>query len=206
MIDRKSLTTVAVAAAVAVALALAARDSLKAPVVVQPFPKEVLMEPPAKAAPDLPKLVELKGGGTRDLGKPPGDKLLVLHFWATWCAPCVEEFPGVVAFWKENRSNPRVELLTVSVDDGWPAVEGWLKKSGAAGIPVALDPKRLTAKAFGTEKFPETYLITPDGTVLEHYEGAIDWAAPGFRRQVADFAAFAARPVGSVKPAKAPKG
>jgi thiol-disulfide isomerase/thioredoxin len=199
MIDRKSFTTVAVAAAVAAALALAARDSLKAPVVTRPFPKELRMEPP-KAAPDLPKLVELRGGGTRDLGKPPGDKLLVVHFWATWCAPCVEEFPGVVAFWKEFRSNPNVELLTVSVDDGWPAVEGWLKKSGAAGIPVALDPKRLTAKAFGTEKFPETYVITADGTVLERYEGAIDWASPGFRRQITDFAAV------NSKPMKIPKG
>jgi thiol-disulfide isomerase/thioredoxin len=202
MIDTKSLTTVAVAAAVAAALAFAARDSLKAPVVVRPIPNEVRVGPPAKPAPDLPKLVELPGGGTRDLSKPPGDKLLVVHFWATWCAPCVEEFPGVVAFWKQFRSNPKVELLTVSVDEGWPAVEGWLKKSGAAGIPVALDPKRLTAKAFGTEKFPETYVITADGTVLERYEGAIDWNAPGFRQQITDFAAVASKP----QRRKAPKG
>lgn len=202
MIDRKSLTTVAVAAAVAAALALAARDSLKAPVVVRPFPNEVRVAPPAKLAPDLPKLVELPGGGTRDLSKPPADRILVLHFWATWCAPCVEEFPGVVAFWKQFRSNPNVELLTVSVDDGWPAVNGWLKKAGASGIPVALDPKRLTAKAFGTEKFPETYVLTADGTVLERYEGAIDWNAPGFRQQITDFAAVASKP----QRRKVPKG
>ena len=203
MIDTRSLRIVAAAAVVAAALAFLVKDSLKEPVVVRPFPKAALMEPPATAAPGLPKLVELPGGGTRDLGKPPGDRLLVVHFWATWCAPCVEEFPGVVAFWKEYRSNPNVELLTVSVDDGWPAVEGWLKKTGASGIPVALDPKRLTAKAFGTEKFPETYVITADGIVLERYEGAIDWNSPGFRQQIADFAAVASKPQ---KIPKAPKG
>jgi thiol-disulfide isomerase/thioredoxin len=200
MIDRKSLTTVAVAAVVAAALALAVRDSLRAPAAVHPFPADVRTGASGKAAPDLPKLVELKGGGTRDLGKPPGDRILVLHFWATWCAPCVDEFPGVVAFWKKFRSNPKVELLTVSVDDDWPVVEAWLKKSGGAGIPVALDPKRLTAKAFGTEKFPETYVITADGAVLERYEGPIDWASPGFRQQIADFAAVAGKPL------RVPKG
>ncbi len=203
MIDKKSVPIVVAAAVVAVALALLAKDSLKAPVVVRPIPPEIRMEPLPRRAPDLPKLVELPGGGTRDLGKPPGDRILVLHFWATWCAPCVEEFPGVVAFWKEFKSNPKVELLTVSVDEGWPAVNSWLKKAGAASIPVALDPKRLTAKAFGTEKFPETYVLTADGTLLERYEGAIDWNSPGFRQQIADFAAVASKPQ---KIPKAPKG
>jgi len=64
------------------------------------------------------------------------------------------------------------------VDDGWPPSKA-AEKIGGGGIPVALDPKRLTAKAFGTEKFPETYVITADGILLERYEGAIDWNSPG---------------------------
>jgi len=194
MIDKKSLPFLAAAALVAAALSFLVKDSLREPEVVRPVPKDLLMEPPPKPKANLPKTVELPGGGTRDLAKAPGDRLLVVHFWATWCAPCVEEFPGVVAFWKEYRSNPKIELLTVSVDDKWPVVEGWLKKTGAAGIPVALDPKRLAAKAFGTEKFPETYVLAASGAVLERYEGAIDWSAPGFRQRIGEFIQVASKP------------
>src|SRR5438067_8894697 len=65
--------------------------------------------------------VQLPGGATRDVSRPAG-KLLVVHFWATWCAPCVEELPGLLAYAREIKNDPSVELLAVSVDDDWGTV------------------------------------------------------------------------------------
>jgi thiol-disulfide isomerase/thioredoxin len=135
----------------------------------------------APATPEA-RLVSLPGGAVRDLAKPPG-KLLIVHFWATWCPPCVEEFPSLLRFWREYGKNPRVELLAVSVNEDWKTVDDWMKKVGAVGIPLALDPKREAARAFGTEKFPETYVLSASGEVVDKFVGPVAWTSPAFRKQ-----------------------
>jgi len=174
MIDKKRVPFLLGAVLVTALLAFLAKDALREPPIVRALPKarETL----------APRPVSLPGGAIRDLGKPPG-KLLVLHFWATWCPPCVEEFPSLVRFWKEYGRNPNVELLAVSVDEDWKTVDGWMKKVGAAGVPLALDPKRATARAFGTEKFPETYVLSSSGEVVEKFIGPIQWTSPAFRKE-----------------------
>lgn len=125
---------------------------------------------PARAA--LP--VTQRDGASRDLSRPSG-RLLVVHFWATWCAPCEEELPGLLAWSRGVKDASDVEVLAVSVDESWEKVDGWLKKRGAEGLPLALDPKGATARIFGTVKFPETWFLSGDGAVLAHWVGPRDW-------------------------------
>jgi thiol-disulfide isomerase/thioredoxin len=174
MIDKKRVPVLLGAVLVTAVLAFLARDALREPQIVRAVPKaiETLAARP----------VSLPGGAIRDLGKPPG-KLLVLHFWATWCPPCVEEFPSLLAFWKEVGKNPNVELLAVSVDEEWKTVDDWMKKVGAGGIPLALDPMRTTATAFGTVKFPETYVLSSSGEIVEKFIGPLQWTSPAFRKE-----------------------
>ncbi|MGE5344838.1 MAG: TlpA family protein disulfide reductase [Acidithiobacillales bacterium] len=180
MIDRKSLPVLAVAAVIAAGLAFLAKDSLKTPKSSATLPLA-----PAEAASVAPgpRLVSLPGGGTRDLSRPPG-QLLILHFWATWCPPCVEEFPALLRFWKEYEKKPGLALLAVSVDENWKTVNDWVRSVGATGIPVALDPERNTAKAFGTEKFPETYVLSPSGQVVDKFIGPVPWTSPAVRKRI----------------------
>jgi cytochrome c biogenesis protein CcmG, thiol:disulfide interchange protein DsbE len=181
MIDRKSLPVLAVAAVAAAVLAYVARDSLRAPMTVRTLPAASASLPKTTTASS--RLVALPDGKTRDLAAPPG-KLLILHYWATWCPPCVSEFPDLARFWKENGEKRGLELLAVSVDEDWQTVDDWLRKNGITGIPLALDPRRTSAKAFGTEKFPETYVLSPSGEVVDKFVGAILWSDPAVRKRI----------------------
>jgi len=170
-LSKSRIALLALGAIVTIALGITYRGALTKGSV------RVTEPPPAAAAKKAgPSPVTLRDGTTRDLSAPSG-KLLVVHFWATWCAPCEEELPGLIAWWKEAKADPRIELVAVSVDEDWKVVDGFLAKRNAGDLPLALDPKRSAASAFGTEKFPETWFLSPNGEVLLHQVGAQDWSS-----------------------------
>jgi thiol-disulfide isomerase/thioredoxin len=181
-LSRGKLVTIGVGAAVAAVLTVLGHNAL------QPYRGDLKFTPARRSLG-----VETRTGGSRDLGKPPG-KLLVLHFWATWCPPCVEEMPGLLAFARETKSDPSIELLAVSVDDDWKTVEEWLKAHGASDLPLALDPKRAVASRMGTDKFPETYIISPTGVKLAYVKGPVDWTSREVRQQIEDLKRSSAAP------------
>jgi cytochrome c biogenesis protein CcmG/thiol:disulfide interchange protein DsbE len=180
MIDRKRLLVLAAAAAAAAVAAFLAKDSLRP---AEPGPAPPPSPKEAAGAVPSPRLVSLPGGGTLDLSLPPG-RLLIVHFWATWCPPCVDEFPALLRFWKEYGKKPGLALLAVSVDEDWKTVDDWIRKMGAGSVPLALDPGRTTAKAFGTEKFPETYVLSPSGQVVDKFIGPVPWTSPAVRNRI----------------------
>ncbi len=112
-------------------------------------------------------------GGTVRLTDYRG-KVVMLHFWATWCPPCVEEMPALDHLYRMFRGKD-FEVITVSVDEGGaPAVKSFMQKRGLV-LPVALDPDRSVAAQYGTFKFPETYVIDYKGVVRLKVVGSLDW-------------------------------
>ncbi len=167
---RSQIVTLAVAALLAALLVPFVRNALRPPAA-------------ARVVPRAAATVALKGGGTRSLAPAEG-KVLIVHFWATWCAPCVEEIPGLVAYTREMKGRDDLEVLTVSVDERWETVEPWLAAHGAADLPLALDPKKEAATRMGTLKFPETYVLSPTGAILLHLVGPADWTSADVRRRI----------------------
>jgi thiol-disulfide isomerase/thioredoxin len=114
-----------------------------------------------------------RGGGQVDLAALRG-KVVLVNFWATWCPPCIEEMPSLEKFARAYD----VEVLAVSVDDGWEPVEKFLGKN--TPFRVALDQGAKVSQVYGTTKFPESYLVDRDGKARLKFIGPRNWADPSF--------------------------
>jgi thiol-disulfide isomerase/thioredoxin len=127
-------------------------------------------------------VVFTRDGKPVDLGKSTG-KVALIHFWATWCPPCVEELPELQKFWDRFRKRGDIDLYAVSVDDSWKDIEEF-RRGTPFDLPVFLDSKASTAHRFGSRKFPETYVVGRDGRVLYHLSEAVDWDSPEIEQNI----------------------
>jgi thiol-disulfide isomerase/thioredoxin len=111
----------------------------------------------------------------------PTGKLLLVNFWATWCGPCVTEFPELQATYRMYR-NRGFDFVSVSSDDpdDKPKVMEFLKKNHATGRNLQF----ATPDTFGLQEafdpampaaVPFTVLIAPNGDVLFQQLGELDF-------------------------------
>ncbi len=104
-------------------------------------------------------------------------KMVMVHFWATWCPPCVEEMPTLDKLNNALKGTDFV-MLTVSVDEsGVEAVAPFMLRNRLS-LPVLFDPGGEVAGRYGTFKFPETYIVDREGVVRFKVIGSRDWAEP----------------------------
>ena len=109
-------------------------------------------------------------------------KVVLLNFWVSSCGPCKEEMPDLGELAHILKPQNDVALVTVSVDDGPDDVRDLLKTllREDPPFPVLFDPggaEAVKAK-FGTELFPETWLIDKRGVIRARFDGARPWKDP----------------------------
>jgi cytochrome c biogenesis protein CcmG/thiol:disulfide interchange protein DsbE len=107
-------------------------------------------------------------GETIDLESLRG-KPVILNFWATWCGPCYDEHPTLVA---NARNLPNVQFVGVVFNDDEDKIQRFLAQRGAA-YPTLLDANGKTAIAYGVGGVPETYFINPAGTIVAKFAGPL---------------------------------
>jgi len=103
-------------------------------------------------------------------------QVVVLNIWASWCPPCVEETPAMIAMQQRLKAKG-VTIVGVSIDEDNDAYHRFLKEHGVNFVTVR-DPDRKTANLYGTFAWPETYIIDRKGVIRRKFIGAADWTSP----------------------------
>lgn len=120
--------------------------------------------------------------GTKISRSDFGGKVLVINFWATWCPPCVEEMPSLQAM--AQRLGPKgLVVLGVSVDRNEASYKRFVQRNGLQ-FETSRDPGANISAEYGTFKYPETYVIGRDGTVLQKHIGPRDWMDPDLLKSI----------------------
>lgn len=119
--------------------------------------------PPGAPAPDF-----TRPGLDGKPVSPPRGKLVLLDFWASWCAPCIVELPHLIAL--QKRYAGKLQIIGVSMDDS--------RKTAAATTaqyhvhyPVVMGDLALAKLYGGVLGLPEVFLIGPDGKVIRNWRG-----------------------------------
>jgi peroxiredoxin len=124
----------------------------------------------AKPAPAL-DLAALDG--TRHTLAALEGRVVVVNFWATWCAPCVAEMPALDRMQK-LLADAGVVVLGVNFAESTARMEQFAKKT-PVGFPLLADPNRDAIQAFGVRVLPSTFIVGPDGRIRFTVVGEIDW-------------------------------
>jgi cytochrome c biogenesis protein CcmG/thiol:disulfide interchange protein DsbE len=112
-------------------------------------------------------------------------RTVVVNFWATWCVPCFQEHPVLQ---QAARTMPAsVAFLGVVYEDEEAKVASFLRQQGSA-YPTLMDDGGKMAIAYGVYGVPETFFISPDGTIVEKYVGPL--TASALQSLVAKASAF----------------
>jgi thiol-disulfide isomerase/thioredoxin len=111
-------------------------------------------------------------------------RLVFLNFWGTFCPPCIEELPSLLAL-ARSRSPEDLVIVAVSYDESWEAIDTFFSRFTSAAIPpnfiVLRDPERIEGRdlraSMGTRKIPESWLLRND-TVEARFVSSRDWISP----------------------------
>lgn len=101
--------------------------------------------------------------------------IVVLNFWASWCPPCLEEFPSLMQLQQEM---PNLRVVAVSFDTDKQAYQQFLAANHITGITTAIDPSGHTNREYGTLRPPESYIINSQGIIVRKIVGPINWTSP----------------------------
>ncbi len=133
------------------------------------FGAERTASPPGHTAAEVgqrpPELrLPLAGGGEVDLAAYRG-QVVLLNFWATWCAPCTAEMPAIERAFRAHRERG-FTVLGVDLQEREDTVVAFLNQVGVT-YPSALDRTGEVARAFRATGLPTTLLIDREGVIRD---------------------------------------
>jgi thiol-disulfide isomerase/thioredoxin len=107
----------------------------------------------------------LRGNGTLQLSSLRG-KVVLLDFWASWCAPCQEELP-LLDDMAVRLKDKGIEVIGLSIDESQADAEQFLTRKSAWSLTLGHDPEQKMADHFKPPKMPTSYVIDRGGVVRQ---------------------------------------
>jgi peroxiredoxin len=126
---------------------------------------------PAQIGTQAPDFTVSDGQKTVSLSQFRG-KTVVLNFWATWCGPCVQEVPSIMALQKQL--GDKVVILAVSTDVDEDAYKSFTEKR-MQGLLTVRDGNQKSSSLYGTYAYPETFVIDKSGVIRRKFIGPQEW-------------------------------
>ena len=128
---------------------------------------------PGNIGKPAPQFVIGDGVQSIDLARLRG-QVVVLNLWASWCAPCIEELPSLLAM---QAQMPGVKVVAVSLDQDDEVYRRFLTQHDVHLVTVR-DPDGRINALYGTAQIPETYVIDRQGILRRKFVSAQNWASP----------------------------
>jgi peroxiredoxin len=111
-------------------------------------------------------------------------RVVFVNFWATWCPPCRTEAPALERLYQELRQEG-FEILALSIDEpgARSEVDSFQREFGLS-FPVLLDPGKEAYQAYQATGVPETFMVDPQGRMVERFVGPREWDDPRYARAI----------------------
>lgn len=110
-------------------------------------------------------------GGEFDLDDWRG-RWVVVNFFASWCTPCIEEHPQLIAFSELHAERGDAAVVSVTYDNESDDARRFFERNGG-DWPVVDDPENRIGVAYGVARVPESFLVSPNGTVVQRLVGGV---------------------------------
>jgi peroxiredoxin len=103
-------------------------------------------------------------------------KVVLLHFWASWCLPCREEFPRIKGLWQRLADKDFVVLAIA--EDSHKAAAAFVKKEDLR-FPVLVDQYGSALRSYRLKAIPASYIVNREGRMEEIAVGSREWDSDG---------------------------
>ena len=105
-------------------------------------------------------------------------QVLLVNFWATWCAPCIREMPDLDELEAELGSD-KFKVVAISQDlQGVAKAKPFLReKLGLKNLDLFIDKRMKLGRGLGVQGLPATFLIDKSGRIVGHYTGPAEWSS-----------------------------
>jgi peroxiredoxin len=110
-------------------------------------------------------------------------RVVLVNFWATWCAPCREEMPALQQL-QTILGKERLVVLAVNYGESSGKVQEFASQM-PVNFPLLLDSHTEVAKAWQVRILPTSFVLSPDGKIQYSAVGVLDWEAPAMVKRLA---------------------